>query len=282
MRIINRGSHYRKPFYLLILLTASVISLCFSSCSTPKNITYFRDIPDTMRRKIVDQSAYNTPVIQPDDILQVTIQTLDPTATAMLNLENNATWPITTNAPGPTGVNTPAANVSGYLVDKNGYVILPLLGKVSVKGKTTDQVRDEIRNKAAEFYKDPVVNVRFANFKVTVLGEVTRPSTYVMPNEKVTLLDAIGMAGDLTIYGKRENVMLIRDNDNGKKEFIRLNLNDSKVFSSPYYYLHQGDVIYVEPNKSKVTSTDMAQVRRFSILASVLSVIIVIASRVNF
>ena len=279
MIITTQRNNKRSQSALLILLVC-VVSLILNACSTPKNITYFRDIPDSTRQRTVDQAAYYTPVIQPDDIIEVTVQTLDPT-TALTNQQNTASWPVSGNGNG-TGTGALSGNVNGYLVDKNGVVILPLIGKVSVKGKTTDQVRDEIRNKAAEYYKEPVVNVRFANFKITVLGEVTRPSSYVMPNEKVTLLDAIGMAGDLTIYGKRENVMLIRDNQNGKKEFIRFNLNDSKTFLSPYFYLHQGDVIYVEPNKSRVTATDMAQVRRISILASILSVVIVIASRVNF
>jgi polysaccharide export outer membrane protein len=150
-----------------------------------------------------------------------------------------------------------------------------------VQGKTTDSVREEIKNKAAAYYKDPVVNVRFANFRVTVLGEVNKPSTYDMPNEKVTLLDALGAAGDLTIYGKRENVLLIRNKD-GKKEFVRFNLNQSNLFTSPYFYLHQGDVVYVEPNKAKVASTDLTQVKRISIMASVLSLLIVAVSRVNF
>jgi polysaccharide export outer membrane protein len=279
MRITNFRNRHRQPYSVLLV----IISVYLGACSTPKNITYFRDIPDTIKQRSVDQSAYYTPVIQQDDILQVSIQTLDPTATALLNQQNTASWPANSNTSNQGSSNAPAGNVSGYLVDKEGYVILPLLGKVSVKGKTTDQVRDDIRNKAAEFYKDPVVNVRFANFKITVLGEVNRPSSYIMPNEKITLLDAIGMAGDLTIYGKRENVMLVRDNIvTGKKEFVRFNLNDSKTFSSPYFYLHQGDMIYVEPNKSKVTSTDMAQVRRLSIMASILTVVIVVVSRINF
>lgn len=251
-----------------------------SSCATPKNVTYFQDVPDTLRQKMVALSAYYTPVIQPDDILQVSIQTLDPAATALLSQQTTANWPaMGANAGGSTSGSNPV-NVTGYLVDKEGYVILPLIGKVMAKDKTTDKIRDEIRAKAAEFYKDPVVTVRFANFKITVLGEVARPSTYVMPNEKVTLLDAIGIAGDLTIYGRRENVMLIRDN-NGKKEFARFNLNNSNIFSSPYFYLHQGDVVYVEPNKAKVATTDIAQVRRLSILATALSLLIVIATRVK-
>ena len=252
-----------------------------SSCATPKNVTYFQDVPDTLRQKMVSLSAYYTPVIQPDDILQVSIQTLDPAATALLSQQNTANWPaMGANAGSSPGSSNPV-NVTGYLVDKDGNVILPLIGKVMAKDKTTDQIRDEIRAKAAEYYKDPVVTVRFANFKITVLGEVARPSTYVMPNEKVTLLDAIGIAGDLTIYGRRENVMLIRDN-NGKKEFARFNLNSSNIFSSPYFYLHQGDVVYVEPNKAKVATTDIARVRRLSILATALSLLIVIATRVKF
>lgn len=259
----------------------SVIHL-LHSCASTRTVTYFQDVPDTLRQKMVNLSAYYTPGIQPDDILQVSIQTLDPNATALLsqqNLPNFST--IGSNTSGIGTISPGQTSVSGYLVDKDGYVVLPLIGKIMAKGKTTDQIRDEIRTKAAEFYKDPVVTVRFANFKVTILGEVTRPSTYVMPSEKVTLLDAIGIAGDLTIYGKRENVLLIRDN-NGKKEFARFDLSSSKMFASPYFYLRQGDVIYVEPSKAKVASTDMATVRRLSILATALSFIVIIATRVKF
>ncbi|MEC5145456.1 polysaccharide biosynthesis/export family protein [Chitinophaga sp. 212800010-3] len=259
---------------LLVLVAAGI-----TSCSAPKNITYFKDIPDSVRQQEIQQAAYSTPLIQADDILQVTIQTLDPAATALLNQATGGAGaaPVSNNMTAAPAV----APVSGYLVDKDGYVVLPLIGKVMVQGKTTDSVREEIKSKAAVYYKDPVVNVRFANFKVTVLGEVNKPSSYVMPNEKVTLLDALGAAGDLTIYGKRENVLLIRDKE-GKKEFVRFNLNQSNLFASPYFYLHQGDVVYVEPNKAKVASTDFTQVKRISIMASVLSLLIVAVSRVNF
>lgn len=259
----------------LLFVLSGVITLLVTSCSAPRNITYFKDVPDTIRQKEIQLATYATPLIQADDILQITIQTLDPTATAMLN-QSGASLPVAGNTAA-----TPGAAVNGYLVDKDGYVVLPLIGKIMVVGKTTDSVREEIKTVAANYYKDPVVNVRFANFKITVLGEVNKPSTYVMPNEKVTLLDALGAAGDLTIYGKRENILLIRDN-NGKKEFVRLNLNESNVFSSPYFFLHQGDVVYVEPNKSKVSSTDLSQVKRISIMASVLSLLIVVVSRINF
>ncbi|RFM33668.1 polysaccharide biosynthesis/export family protein [Chitinophaga silvisoli] len=259
-----------------------IVLVSLFSCSTPKNITYFKDIPDTINNHSVELAAFVTPTIQADDILQVTIQTLDVATTSMMNPGNSI---LATNGassaavPGAPSTNTPVPN--SYLVDKNGYVLLPVIGKIMVAGKTTDQVRDEVKKGADQYYKDPVVAVRFANFKITILGEVMRPAAYVMPNEKVSILDAIGMAGDLTIYGKRENVLLIRDN-NGKKDFVRFNLNDSKLFASPYFYLHQGDVVYVEPNKAKVNSTDMSQVRNISILTSVLSVVIIAVSRINF
>jgi polysaccharide biosynthesis/export protein len=282
MRIITHGSHYQKHPKKIFYWLLSTICLYISSCSTPANITYFKNVPDTLRQKMEQQQAeFSTPTIQPDDILTVTIQTFDAGSGAAIN-QSNAAMP--TGAAGPAGgenQTNSVAGVSGYLVDKNGYVVLPLIGKVLAQGKTTDQIRDDIAKKAATFYVDPVVNVRFSNFKVTVLGEVARPSTYVMPSEKVSLLDAIGMAGDLTIYGKRENVMLIRE-ENGKKEFVRFDLHDSNIFKSPYFYLKQGDVVYVEPNKSKVLSTDATQVRRIAIITSVLTLLVIIASRVNF
>jgi len=279
MKIINQGMTRFRRFRSLPVLLGGMLALLLGACSSPKNISYFKDVPDTVKQKMmVEMATYNTPVIQADDILQVTIQTLDPASTALLNQQNSPTWPVggTSGAAGAASTNSP-----GYLVDKQGSVTLPLVGKIQVKGKTTGDVQEQIRVKAAEFYKDPVVSVRFTNFKVTVLGEVTKPATYVMPNEKVTLLDALGMAGDLTIYGKRENVLLIREIE-GKKEFVRFNLNSSNLFTSPYYYLQQGDVVYVEPNKSKVVSTDAARLRNITIISSVLTLLVVIFSRVNF
>jgi polysaccharide export outer membrane protein len=177
--------------------------------------------------------------------------------------------------------NVPSDNIPGFRVDKAGNIELPLAGKIKVDGLNTTEVKELIRSKAAPYYKNPVVNVRLANFRVTVLGEVTRPGTYTVSNETISLLDAIGMAGDLTIYGKRENVLLVRK-DGGKLSYIRFDLNSSSTFRSPYFILHQGDVIYVEPNKSKVASTDVSKLRSYSLIATGISLLIVILSRVNF
>lgn len=264
----------RQPFFnrLLLLILTSVL---YFSCVTTKKAAYFRDMPDTTKFKVVEEAIYYTPSIQQDDILQVSIETLDADATAPLNQESPSVWQVNNTgiaaAPG-------RSNVTGYLVDREGYVLLPLIGKIMAKGQTTSQIRDDIRAKATAYYKDPVVNVRFANFKITVLGEVARPATYIMPNEKVTLLDALGVAGDLTIYGRRENVLLIRAKD-GKKELIRFDLNNSEIFSSPYYYLQQGDVVYVEPNKAKIISTDATRLRFLTIGTALISLVSLIIAR---
>src|SRR5690606_32094879 len=171
---------FRWGFLPLLLL------LLFSNCSV-KKIVYFNDLPADTTRILKQAAAFTEPVIQKDDILNITIQTLDPTTAAVANQA--------------VAVQTVGASsnqvISGSLVDKDGYVNMTLLGKVEVAGLTTYQAREKITRLATQFYKDPTVQVRFANFKVTVLGEVTRPATYTVPNEKVTVLDALGLAGDL-------------------------------------------------------------------------------------
>lgn len=281
MKIIKKGNLYAPITSIvnssMVLVLAGFFCLYLSACTSSKNISYFKDVPDTLaQKKEITQVTYITPVIQPDDILQVSVQTLDPNVGSLSIQQGNSTLPS-----GSASLNNPASGsgVNGFIVDKQGYVILPLLGKIKAQGKTTDEIRDEIHAKALEFYKDPIVNVRYANFKITVLGEVARPSSYVMPNEKVSLLDALGAAGDLTIYGKRENVLLVRDK-NGKKEFARFNLNNSNLFTSPYYYLQQGDLIYVEPNRAKVVSTDAARLRAITIITSAVSLVTIIIARV--
>jgi polysaccharide export outer membrane protein len=127
--------------------------------------------------------------------------------------------------------------------------------------------------------KDPLVNIRFLNYKITVLGEVARPGTFTVPNQQITLLQALGMAGDMTIFGKRVNVMVIREKD-GKRQFGRINMNNSRsLFESPYYYLQQNDVVYVEPRKSKIWNSDQAALRNVSIIATILSAVSILVTR---
>lgn len=263
---MNKYSSTKLNFSISL---AILILAMMSSCVSNKKIAYFQDIQTVNQAKLDNATKFTEPIIQPDDILSINIFTLNPQSGAIVNQ-------AASNTVLGGGANTAVAaqQVSGFLVDRNGDVELSLIGKVKVEGLTTYQARELIREKAAEVYKEPNVQLRFANFKVSVLGEVNAPSAYTLPNEKVTILDALSLAGDLTIYGRRENVLIVRDN-NGKKEFARLNLNSSNIFESPYYYLRQNDVVYVEPNNRKVSASNSAQVQTISVIASVLSVLVV-------
>ncbi|CAM3758963.1 polysaccharide biosynthesis/export family protein [Mucilaginibacter galii] len=250
----------------------------FTSCSSIKNVKYFKDIPDSAAVTRLADIKYTEPKILPDDILSINIQTVDPAATQTLTQGNVQNSAIGATSTGSTGGQT----IAGYLVDNQGNVEMPVLGKIKISGLTSEQARNLIREKAAQYYKNPTVNLRFANFKITILGEVSKPGTYVVSNEKVNILDALGLAGDLTIYGKRENVVLIRQHDDGSRQLIRLDLSKSEVLNSPYYFLKQNDYLYVESSKSKIVASDAIQNRNISIItaitASLVSLLAIIIS----
>jgi len=256
---------------VIILLFLNVFLI--QGCNNYKNIAYFTDLQDTVFATRIVEGNYSQPVIQPDDILSITVHTIDPQSSASIN--QSMTLP-TIGASSATPIGNQLT--SGFLVDQNGEVQLSMIGKVKLAGLSTHEARDLLTSRAARYYKDPSVQVRFANFKITLIGEVARPATYTVPNEKISLLDALGLAGDLTIFGRRENVLLVREN-NGTKEFVRFNLNSSNLFKSPYFYLKQNDVIYVEPTKGKAASTDAARTRTITLVASFISVLIVAFSR---
>jgi len=248
-----------------------------SSCVQQRQIAYFQKALNQSDTIGVAQ-AY-IPKIQPGDILAIPIGSLNPIASSFFNpyssmpvtSDNVATsaTPNSSNTATSTSVTAPSlvqTSVPGYLVDANGNIELPLVGVVKVAGLTTITAKDTIKNRVGKYLKDPTVTVRFLNYKISVLGEVLRPSVYVIPNETITLPEALGLAGDMTIFGKRDNVLIIRD-VNGKKEFGRVNLNSRDLFSSPYYYLHANDVVYVEPSKGRIAQTD----RTYQLLPVVLS-----------
>lgn len=269
-----------KPLIKRLFLFAPVLFLSFSiiSCSTTKNIQYFQDIPDSGKLKTIPTVTYSEPTIQVDDILTILVETVDPQATAMISLGN---VPVSST---PSAVGAPSIGqqvAAGYLVNKDGTIEVPVLGKINVLGLTTSQARTVILTEALKYFKNPTVIVRYANFKINISGEVMKPGQYILPNEKVSVLDALSIAGDLTIYGKRDNVLLIRENLDGTKTPYRINLLRSDIMSEPYYYLKQNDVIYVQPNKSKAAANDAAQTKYFAIAASILTVLIVILTRVK-
>lgn len=225
--------------------------------------------------------------IQPDDILEIVVNSINAEAAAPFNLGNvnPALSPGTQIAAGTvnklnTGGVASSSPGDGYLVSKNGTIDFPVLGSIKVSGLTIPQLKDSLKLRLDKYLQDPIINIRLLNYKITVLGEVLRPATYSIPSERITVVDAIGMAGDLTIYGKRENVLLIRE-ENGQRKFVRLNLNSSNIFQSSYYYLKQNDIVYVEPNKAKIASSDYTRLRNITIASSVITLLIVLITRIH-
>lgn len=217
-----------------------------ASCVSTEKATYFNHTKTSRFRTELESLE---PVIQKNDLLSISVSSLNPEASEIFNTPNiSATQ--TSTATGTT------SQASGYLVDQDGYIQFPFLGNVMATGLTKKALKNNITEKliTKKLLLDPIVNIRYLNYKVSVLGEVGRPSVLTIPNEKVTLLEALGLAGDLTVYARRDNVLLIREEE-GEKRLTRLDLTTDEIFTSPYYYLKSNDIIYVEPNRSKIAST---------------------------
>jgi polysaccharide biosynthesis/export protein len=251
--------HGKKFFGALPLLALLIVFL--SSCYNPKKISYFNYVPDSLYvdPMSLDLHPYSDPIIKPNDILQISVQTIDPSATAMMGTQSAA----------PA---TGQGNVSGYMVDQSGEIELPLAGRIKVGGLTTSQARDAIAKRASQYYKNPVVNVRFSNFTITVLGEVGKPGQITVPSEKISVLDAIGLAGDLRVTGRRNDILLIRE-ENGKKVFFRYDLNKEDMFHGPYFYLRQHDILYVGPTKNAAAQADVTTARTLSFVSLGFSIV---------
>lgn len=242
-----------------------MIVLFLNGCVATQNLAYFRNVPDSFSKETVSLLApFKNPVIQANDLLQISVVTLDK--------NDNEILANGSRMANPSGNNFTSSNpaISGLLVDDQGMIELPAIGSVKVSGLTTFAARDTIYNRMAKFYKKPVVNVRFSNFTVTVLGEVNRPGQFTASGEKISIVDAIGLAGDLTVDAKRENLLLMRDSAN-IKVFARFNLTNSNLLASGYYYLRQGDVVYVEPKKTKPSGNDAVKSRNLTIITTAIS-----------
>lgn len=229
-----------KIFFYLI-----AISFILSSCSMAKKIPYFKDLESSNEEIPV---VHNEPVIHNDDMLSIVVSSIDPITVAPFNLPI-----ISYSSPGEEKLST-TPTMQPYVVDVNGEINFPVLGKIKLGGLKKSEAAKLIKEKLQPYLKDPIVTIQFLNYKITILGEVQRPGTYTISNEHTSILQALGIAGDLTIYGRRDNVLLIRELEGGKKEYIRIDLTKTDVLSSPFYYLQQNDVIYVEPNKTRINT----------------------------
>lgn len=222
------------PFFSLFALLAL---FGFASCSSPKNTAYFQTIKrDTTLQNIVTKNFDLK--IRPDDLLSISVASASTDLSGLFNA-----------AQGSSAIPNGAAT-TGYLVDKNGVIQFYKLGNIGVAGLTRDSLRELLQRELAAYLKGPVVTVRFANHRITVLGEVGTPGVIPIPNDQMTILEAIGQSGDLKETAKPDNVLVIRQTDKGK-EFRHVNLQDHSVFSSPYFYLQNDDVVYVEPDVKK-------------------------------
>jgi polysaccharide export outer membrane protein len=217
----------------------SLLVLGSSSCKTREKIVYFQN----GSTETGNVNLNYTPVLKTDDFLSILVTADDPEAAVPFN------FPQGTQQMMNNGYIMGNSAPIGYLIDGNGNIKLPIIGAVKLVGLNRMEATQLIENKLQEFIKNPVVNIQIQNYKVTVLGDVRNPGTYKIPNERMTVLEAIGLAGDLKMTGGRKNVLVIRD-ENGKKTEYRLDLTSKELFSSPAYYLTQNDVVYVEPNST--------------------------------
>jgi len=267
---------------LKILLILILPAFFFSCMTAPKNIAYFQDLDKYQQNQIMaSDSGFYEPIIKKFDelLITVTAPVLDQETVAQFNLPMTAYL-----AMGETGATTvqQAPIVQTYIVNSDGTINYPIIGKIPLAGLTLSQAVERIRKPVSDHVKDPVINIKIMSFKVTVLGEVLRPGPISVNQEKISILDAIGAAGSLTIYGNRKNVLLIREKNDGTNEFIRFDLTQSDLFTSPYYYLQQNDKIVIEPNRTRQLDSKFgaADNYKLSVVSMVVSVVSVIASSI--
>lgn len=249
-----------------------ILTFNCTSCINTKNVTYLNNAADTT---YLQHTHENTIFIQKNDILSISISSLNPEASAILNTTNNFVISAST-------ASGSSAQSSGYLVNTDGYIQLPILGNIKVDGLTKAQLKEKITQIIIDkkLLIDPIVNIRHLNFEVTVIGEVGHPTVITVPSEKISLLKAVGLAGDITIYGKKNKVLLIRESE-GKKKVAHLDLSSQSFITSPYYYLQPNDIVYVESNKNKVASVDRGHQLLPSIIYGIAVIAVVIVDRIK-
>ncbi len=221
-------------FYILIIITSN-------SCGLKKEVVYFKN-SETIDLELKD----NSPILRKDDFISILVLGGDENTLKLVNPPQSQG--------GMRGYATGTPTNNGYLIDEKGEINFPLIGKIKLEGLSRNQAINLIEEKLVSLINNPIVNLQIQNFRVTILGEIKTPGTFTIPNEKVNILELIGIAGDLTIYGVRKNILVLRD-ENGRKKEYRLDLTKSDFINSPVYNLQQNDIIYIEPNQSKINSS---------------------------
>jgi len=239
----------KRPYGLLLM----VLGVLLSSCGSIEKATYFYDVDEStfaVRRGGLDNYE---PILSKNDLLSISVGSVNSEAAEIFNKSSMSATQSSTSA-------NRSSSVSGYLIDQDGFITFPVFGKIMAAGKTKKALTEEITNelKTRKLLIEPIVDIRYLNFKISVLGEVKNPSVLTVPSEKISILEALGLAGDITIYGKKDDVVLIRE-ENGARRLKRLNLTSDEIFTSPYYYLKSNDIIYVKPNEAKVSSASQVK-----------------------
>lgn len=245
----------RQTLYFLFIISFSVLS-----CASHKDLIYFQPADSIA---LITNYENNAPKLQPGDILAISVTADDVRATQPFN-------PISAYQ-GTGTLQSTNPFIPTYAIDNNGYIDFPKLGKVKLAGRTRTEAIDYLRSEVSKYIVSPGISLEIRNFRVTVLGEVKNPGTYPINNDRITLLEALGLAGDLTINGVRKNILIVRE-QNGSKQEYRIDLTSRDALNSPVYYLAQNDVIYVEPNGARIQSSKYTQ--NTSIFVSISSVII--------
>ncbi len=262
---------FRRRIYTMrntisVLCAATFLCLLCSSCSSSRQVSYLQKLNEGFRDTLIEYDAR----IMPKDLLTISVSCSEPEAALPFNLVVPASQ---------TGINSTnlvsQPTLQNYLVNNQGEIVFPVLGTLKVGGMTTQETSELIVGKLERYLKErPIVTVRLVNYKISVIGEVSRPGVYTVNNEQVNVFEAVAMAGDLTIYGKRDNVRIIRTVD-GKQKLITINLNDENIIYSPDFYLRQNDIVYVEPNKAKKQSANIGS--STNLLISITSILISLA-----
>ncbi|MCZ4319895.1 polysaccharide biosynthesis/export family protein [Aequorivita viscosa] len=246
-----------------------LIAILGASCVPRQKIVYFQDLE---QQNALMDSIQNSFKIQPNDLLSIVVSAYDLEAVRPFNLISEARASADVSVLSYTNTERQA-----YLTAEDGTIDFPVLGRIKVAGLSRTELSELLTKRISEYVKDPIVTIRIVNFKVSVLGEVARPGTYNVEGERLTLPEALGLAGDMTIFGRRDNVLVIRDNGNGK-QYKYLDFRDSDVLNSDFYYLQQNDVIYVEPNNAQVQSSSFNRNTGIyiSIASLLLSVLVIV------
>ena len=233
----------RKIIYIFI---AVVMIAVMASCGSSKGVTYMTNIDSI---SLTPSKGLYDAKIMPKDLLTIGVYTVNPNASAPFNIDGQQ----------GTGSATTSTTKGGYLVSNDGFITFPIVGKVHVAGLTKNECEDLLKSKVQPYLartENPVITVKMDSYHVTVTGEVGKPSVIPVAIEKINIMEALTQAGDLTLYGRRDNILLIREDATGEKHSVRLNLNDANLINSPYYYLQQNDIVYVEPNKAKAKGSN--------------------------